>query len=318
MKRRRIGFTLIELLVVVAIIALLVSILMPALARARELARQVQCATQLRGIGSAIALYQNDDRRDSNPACCAADLSKTGTGRGSYVDFDDAGVDPLTENRWWNPTWRPAFDTESEKFYAMGGTVGGCLYLLVKFEDLVPKMFVCPSADTDRELDIEPVLGEGTPPVDNWTDLRDFLCRYNCSYDYNDPWMRLLDAGSSSSLVLLADKSNAFDDPEGARNPDITESGPLQNNDGTWSDDDGTNVDHGNSPNHNAECQNVLFADMHVSKYQKPTVGVAGDNIYSHWTEGVIDPDPDIDLEVGFWDQEDEFSQSEQDTYLVW
>lgn len=55
------GFTLIELLVVVSIIALLVSILMPALGRARQQAQSVLCKTNLRTIGLAEVLYATDN-----------------------------------------------------------------------------------------------------------------------------------------------------------------------------------------------------------------------------------------------------------------
>jgi len=59
-KRYPRGFTLIELLVVVAVIAILMSILMPALRRARIVARRVVCGTNLRQIAFACNLYVDE------------------------------------------------------------------------------------------------------------------------------------------------------------------------------------------------------------------------------------------------------------------
>ncbi len=61
MRRHR-GFTLIELLVVVGIIALLLAMLMPSLARAREQAKQVQCLSNMRQIACAFVGYINNNR----------------------------------------------------------------------------------------------------------------------------------------------------------------------------------------------------------------------------------------------------------------
>jgi prepilin-type N-terminal cleavage/methylation domain-containing protein/prepilin-type processing-associated H-X9-DG protein len=60
MKRR--GFTLIELLVVIAIIALLIGLLLPSLAGAREAGRGVVCQAHSRGVVVAMAVYEADNK----------------------------------------------------------------------------------------------------------------------------------------------------------------------------------------------------------------------------------------------------------------
>lgn len=315
-SEKRKGFTLVELLVVIAIIALLVSILMPALGRAREMAKRVQCSTQLRGIGQGIALYQNDNN-DSNPGVGDPSDSRSYFGSGKYEEASD---DWSSRNRAWIDGW----DWKVKPMF-----VGSNLYLLIKHEDLVPKMFLCPSDNKAEEMELQDAILQNDR-VEGWEDLRDFRSMVNLSYSYNDPFSQLLDASASSALVLLADMNPRFDTDTGVVDPDVNSDTPESIINGVladddlfdWTDDDGDNKNQGNSNNHATEIQNVLFADSHVKKHDDPLAGVAEDNIYTYWSPVTVPMDV-LGRAAGLWDtssgpQEsgDGGAVNENDTYV--
>ena len=166
MKRTRKAFTLIELLVVVAIIALLVSILMPALGRAKEMAKRVQCGAHCHDLGIANAIYQNENR-GSNPLVGDRNRAESRFGFGHY----NTGRLVDTVGRW------RAANLPISTIPTFPGT---CLYRLVRHADVNPKVFLCPSDDNAEEINLNLAI-LANPKIEDWDDLNDFQSMLNLS-----------------------------------------------------------------------------------------------------------------------------------------
>jgi prepilin-type processing-associated H-X9-DG protein len=298
---------LIELLVVVAIIALLISILLPSLARARELSKRTVCAANLSGMGKGFYIFAGDDPYvDTFPIPDAVPQSNAAGGQTDveYVGWIGGGASPPANMTRIEDDLDPSTGpTPLKNDWTISSTTRG-MWRLVVDGGSSPKAFTCPSSDDTPNEDDNPQeqydFG-GVAGAVNITDIvKGDLAYAQISYGYQVPFgvFGKPTASRSQEMAIAADKGpySAAYEPAGGGSPVLppVKGTPTAAGLTVLKDSSADDWRRWNSPNHggsgDGEGQQVLFADGHAEWQGKPLAGIGNDNIYTQW--GVPNPPP--------------------------
>jgi prepilin-type N-terminal cleavage/methylation domain-containing protein len=280
--RKTKAFTLIELLVVVAIIALLISILLPSLSRAREMSKRAVCASNLRGIGQAMYIYANDNYEQFP---------------GTEIDPDEAGENACPGNYRdpnTSPGGLPGDPANNPRCKDGVPSTTADLWLLVQGALATPKQFICPSTSkTPDDFNgrdpsaLYDFAGTGANPLKGTVVTAPNL---SYGYHYGHDGTATGDYGGGMSNGTNMDPRFPVMADE---NPYVYGEDKPARTSASLSNCGGGESPNGNSLNHQEDGQNILYADSHVTFEKSPMQGIEGDNIYTRGNSSEDGGDPD-------------------------